>query len=259
MTHGRLSRHHVEHVMGMAISMDFRDPVRQKVVDEIVRWFHEVDATYSTYKLESPVSQYGVGHLTRAELAPEINDVLALCETIRRDSDGDFDPWSVPAPNGSRFDPSGIVKGWAVECAAEMLESHDCANFCINAGGDIAVRGTKEPDVPWRIGVRHPYSPRQFAKVLEVSGPVGIATSAMYERAGHIINPGTGQPSAAIASATVVGPNLTFADAYATTVFVKGKDGLPWLQRQDRAYDAFIIYQDQTLATEGFFERVAAG
>jgi thiamine biosynthesis lipoprotein len=140
-----------------------------------------------------------------------------------------------------------------------MLESQDCANFCINAGGDIVVRGTKEPGVPWRIGLRHPYSPQRFAKVVELSGRVGIATSATYERAGHIINPNTGQPSAAIASATVIGPNLTFADAYATTVFVKGKGGLQWLQQQDRAYDAFIIYQDQTLASEGFFERVAAG
>jgi thiamine biosynthesis lipoprotein len=178
---------------------------------------------------------------------------------MRRDSDGDFDPWSVPAPNGSRFDPSGIVKGWAVECAAEMLESHDCANFCINAGGDIVVRGTKELGVPWRIGLRHPYSPRSFAKVVELSGRVGIATSATYERAGHIINPNTGQPSGAIASATVIGPSLTFADAFATTVFVKGNDGLQWLQRQHPEYDGFIIAQDQTLATEGFFERVAAG
>ncbi|HEY3723597.1 MAG TPA: FAD:protein FMN transferase [Acidimicrobiia bacterium] len=245
--------------MGMAISMDFQDPVGQKVVDEIVRWFHEVDATYSTYKPESPISRYGLGRLSRSELTPEINDILELCETLRCESNGAFDPWSVPAPNGSRFDPSGIVKGWAVERAAEMLEAHGCANFCINAGGDIAVRGDRGRGIPWRIGVRHPYSPRRFAKVLELSGRVGIATSATYERPDHIIDPKSGHASAAIASATVIGPDLTLADAYATTVFVKGQDGLQWLQQRHPGYDGFIIYRDQTLETHGFREHVAAG
>src|SRR4051794_32997724 len=110
MTTERGVRHHVEHVMGMAVSMDFRDEISEAVLDEVVRWFHEVDATYSTYQSESPISRYGLGLLSRAELAPAINDILDLCETIRRASDGAFDPWSVPAPNGSSFDPSGIVK-----------------------------------------------------------------------------------------------------------------------------------------------------
>jgi FAD:protein FMN transferase len=245
--------------MGMAISMDFQDPVGGNVVEEIVRWFHDVDATYSTYKLESPISRYGLGQLRRAELTREIKDILELCEAIRDDSGGAFDPWSVPAPNASRFDPSGIVKGWAVERAAGMLEARGCSNFCINAGGDIAVRGTTETGAPWRIGLRHPTAPGSFAKVVELSGRVAIATSATYERPDHIIDPKTGQPSVAITSATVIGPDLTFADAYATTVFVKGRAGLQWLQQQDPTYEGFVIDDDQTFATEGFGLRVAAG
>jgi thiamine biosynthesis lipoprotein len=256
MTKERRPRHHVEHVMGTAITIDVRDPIEQEVLDETLRWFHQVDATYSTYLVDSPISQYGLGHLTRADLTPEINDILELCETLRLDSDGAFDPWAVPAPNGSTFDPSGIVKGWAVQCAAETLTSRGCGNYCINAGGDIIVRGTNS-GVPWRIGLRHPTSPQSFATVIELSGSFAIATSATYERPDHIIDPKSGRPASAIASATVVGTSLTLADAFATTVFVKGTDGLQWLQHQHPDYDGFIINGDLTLATEGFLAHVA--
>jgi FAD:protein FMN transferase len=256
MTTGRCPRHHVEHVMGTAISIDIEDPVDQKIIDEIVHWFHQVDATYSTYRLESPISRYGLVRVTRADLTPEINEILDLCETLRLESSGAFDPWAVPAPNGSTFDPSGIVKGWAVECASDILESNDCANYSINAGGDIIVRGTKS-GVPWRIGLRHPYSPQSLAMVIELSGRFAIATSAAYERPGHIIDPNSNRPATSIASATVVGPSLTFADAFATTIFVKGVDGLQWLQ-QHPEYDGCVIDGEHTLATERFLEHVAA-
>jgi thiamine biosynthesis lipoprotein len=242
--------------MGMAVSIDIRDPVQPKVLDDVVRWFHEVDATYSTYKNDSPISQYGLGVLTPADLTPEITDILQLCDHLRLDTDGAFDPWSVRAPNGAMFDPSGIVKGWAVECAAELLEARGCTNFCLNAGGDIAIRGTIAPDVPWRIGIRHPYRERSLAKVLQVSGPIGIATSATYERGRHIVDPATKRPADALASATVIGPSLTFADAYATAVFVKGVDGLEWLQEHHHEYHGFVVLgPHETIATEGFLER----
>ena len=53
--------------------------------------------------------------------------------------------FAVPAPNGTTLDPSGYVKGWAIERAARILEAAGAENFCINAGGDIALRGGPEP------------------------------------------------------------------------------------------------------------------
>ncbi len=239
----------------MAVSIDIRDSVESKVLDDIVQWFHEVDATYSTYKSDSPISQYGLGLITPDELTPEITHILQLCDRLRDDTDGAFDPWSVPAPNGAMFDPSGIVKGWAVERAAELLEAHRCTNFCLNAGGDIAIRGTIAPSVPWRIGIQHPYQEHALAKVLQISGPIGIATSATYERGQHIVNPATNRPADTVTSATVIGPSLTFADAYATALFVKGVEGLQWLQEHHDAYHGLVVVgPHQTLATEGFLQ-----
>jgi thiamine biosynthesis lipoprotein len=82
---------------------------------------------------------------------------------------------------------------------------------------------------------------------------MGVATSASYERGQHIVDPRTGRPSHAALSATVIGPDLTLADAYATTLFIMGPDGLAWLKEHDPAYDGFVVVDRlTTLATDGF-------
>lgn len=238
-------RHHVEFVMGMAVSIDIRDAgTPQAAVDDVVRWLHHVDATFSTYKEDSPISAIGRGETGLDEIDDEeILEVLRLCEELRRDSNGAFDAFEVPAPNGTRFDPSGVVKGWSIERAAEILEQHGCHNFCINAGGDIAIRGNPAGDDAWTVGVRHPLDDQAVALVVDARRRLAIATSATYERGAHIIDPHTGQPTTGLASVTIVGPDLSLADAYATTVFVMGIDGLDWLDRHTD-FDAFIITHD---------------
>jgi thiamine biosynthesis lipoprotein len=247
--HARL--HHVEMVMGMAVSFDLRvDPDRldaaREGVAEVITWLHHVDATFSTYKVESPISRLGTGAATLDEMSDEVLGVLALCEDLFVDSDGAFDALAVPAPNGSRFDPSGLVKGWSVERAVEILERHGVEHLCINAGGDIAMRGVPAPGESWRIGVRHPDESHLFAAVLEGSGRLAVATSATYERGAHIIDPATGEPTTEVASVTIVGPDLTFVDAYATAVFVMGVPGLEWLLERHPDHAGFVITRDGT-------------
>ncbi|MCU1399450.1 MAG: ApbE family lipoprotein [Acidimicrobiales bacterium] len=242
----RGGRTHVELVMGMAVSIDLRDEVSEDAVDEVVRWLHHVDDTFSTYKPESPISRFGTGDATLEELSDEVINVLALCEELYEDTDGAFDAFVVPAPNGSSFDPSGVVKGWSIERAAEILERHGAVNFCINAGGDITVRGHAHPGEPWRIGIRHPDQPGKSAAVIAGAHRLAIATSATYERGAHIIDPTTGEPTADLASVTIVGPDLTYTDAYATAVFVMGVDGLNWLAQRHPDYAAFIVTRDDS-------------
>ncbi|HEY4333483.1 MAG TPA: FAD:protein FMN transferase, partial [Ilumatobacteraceae bacterium] len=62
----------------------------------------------------------------------------------------------------------------------------------------------------------------------------------------HIIDPATGEPTTELASVTVVGPDLTCADAYATALFVMGVDGLLWLIDRHPDYSAFVITRDDT-------------
>jgi thiamine biosynthesis lipoprotein len=246
-------RHHVEHVMGMAVSIDIRDvTATDETVEDVVAWLHHVDRTFSTYDADSTISRLGRGELSLADATPEVREVLTTCERIRHVTGGAFDVFEVPAPNGTTLDPSGYVKGWSVETAAQLLEARGCANFCINAGGDIVLRGHTSGADPWRVGIRHPEEADALALVVEASGPIGIATSAIYERGPHIIDPRSGDPVFGLASVTVVGPDLGVADAYATSVFVMGREGLDWIADQP-GYEAYIITNDElTRWTDGF-------
>ena len=249
--------HHVEHVMGMAVSIDVRDDLGANAaarpgLDAVVRWLHHVDATFSPYIDDSPISRLGRAEITLDDVSDEVCEVLLLCDQLAEDTGGAFDAFAVPAPNGTMLDPSGVVKGWSIEHAARILEAHGLTDFLVNAGGDIAVRGRPTAEQPWSVGIRHPDDSGLFAAVLDVVGPVAIATSATYERGAHIVDPRVGRPTTELASVTVVGPDLTFADAYATAVFVMGVEGLEWLTDRP-GYDGFVItHDDRTFATAGF-------
>lgn len=251
-------RHHVEHVMGMAVSIDVRDAVGPEAIDSVVAWLHHVDETFSTHRADSPVSRLGLGELLLSDMDDEVLGVLALCEELYDDTDGVFDVLSVPAPNGSRFDPSGVVKGWAIERAAELLEALGAHHFCINAGGDIALRGGPEPGTPWRVGIRHPGDTATIVAVVEGAGRLAVATSGTYERGAHIIDPATGEPTADVASVTIVGPDLTYADAYATSVFVMGVDGLRWLSERHPDYAGSMITHDERVVSTPNFVALSA-
>ena len=149
-------------------------------------------------------------------------------------------------------DPSGLVKGWSVERAAEILEAGGALNYYINAGGDIRVRGRPAIMQPyWRIGIQHPLQRHQVAAVVEV-GDAAIATSGAYERGEHILDPYTGRSPSGILSVTIVGPDLATADAYATAAFAMGEAGPAWTARLS-GYQAMTIRADGTvLSTMGF-------
>lgn len=245
--------HHVEQVMGTAVSFDVRDGVAARgALAEAVSWLHHVDETFSPYIEGSPITRLGRGELTIDAATDEIRDVLLTCERLRDETDGAFDAFIVPAPNGTTLDPSGFVKGWSIERAATILEAHGHTDFVINAGGDMTVRGHASHHTPWTVGIRHPDLSDRLAMVLDVVGPAAVATSATYERGAHIIDPRTGAPTTDVVSVTVVGPELGMVDAYATAMFVMGVPGLDWLSPRT-GYEAMMITHDATtVATPGF-------
>jgi thiamine biosynthesis lipoprotein len=244
--------HHIESVMGTAVAFDIRDTAGNAGLDDAVAWLHHVDETFSTYRMDSPISRLGRGEITLEDVSDEVRSILFLCERLRAETNGAFDALAVPAPNGTNLDPSGVVKGWSIERAAEILERHGHTDFLINGGGDIAIRGTSAPDRPWRIGIRSPQDASAVAMTIDARGPYAVATSGSYERGAHIIDPFTGAPIAELASVTVIGPDLTFADAYATTVYVMGEVGLEWLVDKPGYEGCVITHEGDVRATNGW-------
>lgn len=129
-------------------------------------------------------------------------------------------------PDGSRgWDPTGVAKGWAVERAADELRKIPGIVFCLNAGGDMTAssgvgRTPDDVDVDWRVGVADPHDPANITKVVTINEGA-LATSGTPERGAYIIDPRTGAPAPAkCTSITVVGPNLAWADVWATVSMI---------------------------------------
>jgi thiamine biosynthesis lipoprotein len=241
--------HRVEHVMGMPVVVDVRDPaVDDAALDRMFDWLRVVDATFSTYKDDSEISRINRGELTLEDASPDVRQVLDRCEELRHETKGYFDAHPASA---SELDPSGLVKGWSVDRAAAILDEAGLRNYCVNAGGDMLVRGRAIPDDVWRVGIQHPLELDKVAKVV-VSNDLAVATSGAYARGEHVIDPHTRRPPEGVLSVTITGPVLATADAYATAAFAMGLDGPKWTARL-RGYDAMTILADETvLSTPGF-------
>jgi thiamine biosynthesis lipoprotein len=223
--------------------------------DSYRQWFARVDALFSTWRPDSEIVRLAVGDLSVDDASGEVREVLDLCEWARRETDGGFDIAArahepEPRPDGScALDPSGFVKGWALERAAAALTASGARNFCINAGGDVVVRGVTDAG-PWRIGVQHPWERDRVAMTLAVTD-AAVATSGRYERGDHIVDPQTGQPASGLMSVSIVGPDLGIADAFATGALAVGRDGLSWLASRSDVEWVAITDDAELFASDG--------
>jgi FAD:protein FMN transferase len=235
--------------MGTAISLDLRQPwVASDAVDSFFAWLRSVDARFSTYRDDSVVSR-----LRRREVAPEdveddVRTVLKLCAEVGRQSDGVFDAWR-SSPDG--LDPSGLVKGWSVDEGTRILEAAGARNFCVNAGGDVLAKGEASPGTAWRVGLRHPEQPDRVSGVI-VGRDLAVATSGAYERGDHILDPRTSEAPQELLSMTVAGPDLAFADAYATAAFAMGIAGVSWTSSRPGYSGYGVTAEHRVLWTDGF-------
>jgi thiamine biosynthesis lipoprotein len=93
--------------------------------------------------------------------------------------------------------------------------------------------------------------------ILAVEGnDIAVATSGLYERGLHVINPRTGRPAEQLPSVTIVGRDLALTDAYATTVVAMGEPGLTWMAGL-KGYEGAAVTGDGTLYTTPGLPRVA--
>jgi len=143
--------------------------------------------------------------------------LFALAEETRQATNGYFDIY-----RDGMYDPSGLVKGWAIYNAANMLAERGYWNYYVDAGGDIQAAGHNAVHEPWQVGIRSPFNSREVVKVLSISD-CGVATSGTYVRGQHIYNPRSAEDlQTNVLSLTVIGPNVYDADRFATAAFAMG-------------------------------------
>ena len=214
------------------------DRADQKIFDKIFSYFIYIDETFSTYKDTSEITKINQNKISESEYSEDMKLVLHLSEETKKSTGGYFD---VHKPDGV-LDPSGMVKGWAIYQASEILRAEGYENFYIDIGGDIQVSGKNAEGNPWTVGIRNPFTYKEqtisetqidqgIVKVISVGKNEGIATSGIYIRGKHIYNPITKKEAdPEIVSITVVGKNIYEADRFATAAFAMGKNGILFIE-----------------------------
>lgn len=239
-----------ELVMGMPITVEIVGSDDQAVIASIFDYFRAVDERFSTYKSTSEITQVSAG-LPRSRWSRDMKNVMRLCEQTKQQTGGYFD-----IKHNDALDPSGLVKGWAVQNVASMLRNRGVENFYIEAGGDIQVNGNNADGQPWLVGIRNPFNIEEIIKIVAAKD-CGVATSGTYIRGQHIYNPLL--PDRAIEdvkSLTVIGPNIYDADRFATAAFAMGRPGIHFIDSLPGFEGYMVDEQKQATLTKGF-ERYA--
>ncbi len=162
--------------------------------------------------------------------------MLERCRETAAETDG----WFSERPGGV-LDPSGWVKGWAIEEASRTLRAAGSTEHSVSGGGDVQTCGG-----PWRIGIAHPLRPGSLIAIA-TGHDLAVATSGTAERGPHILDPHTGRPATGLASVTLVGHGgIARTDAWATAAFAMGPDrALRWAGRRPEV-EALAVLPDGT-------------
>jgi FAD:protein FMN transferase len=201
-----------------------------------------------------------------------------------RECELDREGLRIKLPRGAKLDLGGIAKGWAADQALERFFAA-FPDVILNVGGDMCVRGEKEPGEPWALGLGDPRDTSeteapQHAIVLTLRQG-GLATSGATtrwwrqggRRQHHLLDPRTSQPARIwidpsddatndgesdadaeitplIAAATALAPSAAEAEVAAKVALLRGYPDA--LQSAASAWDATAnsaaLYGDSRVA-----------
>lgn len=242
----------VEQVMGLPVSVHVRalDPHREDIAVAVLRVFDHlrlVDRVFSTWRADSDLLRLqhheAVPDIGSESLHPWLAEVVDLSLEAEERTQGLFRAWRAREGGRVVFDPTGLVKGWGVVGATAHLETVDEVAWCVGAGGDIVAgvgRGMRDAEPLWRIGIEDPRDRSRIADVITLSRNAA-ATSGTAARGAHIVDPATGRGIDRIGSATVVGPDLMWADVWATAAFVDAELARTLMAERDPAYSLTLV------------------
>lgn len=234
-----------------------------KAATRIANHLHSVETRFSPFNARSLVACARRGDWSALLNDPDFAEVYALCTQAKQLTDGAFDPM-----HDGAYDPTGIVKGWAIQRAHErilmpLVRSGRCAAAALGGGGDIQTAVHADSDFQWRIGVQNPFAvdagtthtdAEHTATLRTITLRNGaVATSGTYRRGEHIT-----RTAHDLAQATVVDDHLIFADMWATAAISAGERRFRELTDPHGRLLAVLVRADHTIATIGDSDSLTA-
>lgn len=166
---------------------------------------------------------------------------------------------------GVEIDLGAIGKGYAIECAVEILRENGVTSALIH-GGTSTIYGLATPpdEDGWSValagsqirgdgsGIAYPGPTKREERVvlhdsaLSVSAPHGRFFERAGRRYGHVIDPRTSEPAEGALLAAVTGPSPTETDALSTALLVLGEPWLPEIERRFAGCRGYVEPAERT-------------
>ena len=175
---------------------------------------NRIDYIFSTYKPTSEISL--INEDPNRVWSDEFRNLFNLSNEISNLSEGAFSP-----NDANGFDFSAIGKGYAIDKIAELMEKNGVNNYFIEIGGEIRAKGLKFSE-EWIFGIERPINSKKSPYIAfnVPSKGISIATSGEYREPNHIWGKGPRD----LISVTVATSDAASADAWATALYVLGKE-----------------------------------
>lgn len=153
------------------------------------------------------------------------------------------------------IDVNGIAQGYSVDLVASFLESKGIADYLVELGGEIRIKGKKRPSgESMAVGIESPgddsSNPLPVTRRIKLDHGA-VTTSGNYrkfyqnglKKITHLIDPKTGYPiQNEMISVTVVAKDAITADGYDNALMNMGlKEALTFVNKQ-KNLEAYFIY-----------------
>lgn len=218
----------------------------------------DANQKFSLYKPDSEISQLLGGKLEWEKASHQQKLVLQEVQRWREATNGFFDSRA----ETKDYDPSGYVKAWATENAANYLLANGVRKFTINAGGDIYLSPELTSPILNRVGLSNLKSVTDAKSganlILDLSNSEyrAVATSGISERGEHIWR---SDSTKHFVQASVVAKGLLEADIWATAIISGGQAAWQlFLENANQNLTAIVTTRDgQILSAAGFVQLLA--
>lgn len=193
----------------------------EAIVKEIEQYLENVESKFSPFRKDSLVSRHKEILLSGEFFDKEYQEVYGRSLLAKSETDSIFNPFF-----DGEYNPTGLVKGWAIEKSffkfiQPLLDNSVIVGGAINGAGDMQVGVKSDSDFRWNIGIEHPNKENTIIASYSVNNGA-VATSGLTKRGSHIKS----KNEIILEQATVVGDLLSDVDMLATTLIAADKEQL---------------------------------